>query len=81
MYEQTAHRLQTAAGEKIALQSVSAEVVINNLLSEASLTQVYQNREEKPIEAVYTFPLPSRAVLLGVKLSIGQRELTGSVIS
>ncbi|SPD75429.1 hypothetical protein PITCH_A580032 [uncultured Desulfobacterium sp.] len=55
-------------------------VVLNNLLSEAYLTQVYQNQEEKPIEAVYTFPLPSRAVLLGVKITIGERKLQGVVV-
>ncbi|OGR05527.1 MAG: hypothetical protein A2520_01610 [Deltaproteobacteria bacterium RIFOXYD12_FULL_53_23] len=74
------HGLCSADGEKIALQSVKVEVVFNNLLCETTLTQVYRNLEKKPIEAVYTFPLTSRAVLLGMKITIGSRELLGIAV-
>ena len=80
MYEHTAQSLRTVAGKNIALQSVNVEVSFNNLFCETSITQVYQNQEEKLIEAVYSFPLASRAVLLGLKVTIGDRELQGVVV-
>jgi len=80
MYEQPAYGLQTVAGEDMVLQSVNVEVAFNNLLCETSMTQVYQNQGEKPIEAVYTFPLASHAVLLGLKVTIGDRNLQGVVV-
>ena len=44
------------------------------------MSQVYRNLEKKSIDAVYTFPLASRAVLLGLKITIDGRELQGVVV-
>lgn len=71
--------LRTSAGENVALQSVNINAAFTNLFCETTTTQVYRNLEKKPIEAVYTFPLASGAVLLGLKVAIGGRELKGVV--
>jgi len=71
--------LRSTAGENLILQSVNIDVTFDNLLCETTMTQVYQNLEEKPIEAVYNFPLTSQAVLLGLSVRIGDRELQGVV--
>lgn len=76
----TLQGLSAIDGEKIALQSVRVEVDFNNLLCRTTMTQIYHNLEEKPIEAVYTFPLSGRAVLLNLKVVIGGRELQGVVV-
>ena len=62
--EQITCGLAVVGGERAALQSVTVEVVYNNLLCETFMTQVYKNLEQTSIEAVYTFPLASQAVLL-----------------
>lgn len=80
MPEELIHGLNISGGEKIALQSVAVEVVFNNLLCETELIQVYKNLEQIPIEAVYTFPLTSRAVLLGLEVIIDGRKLHGVVV-
>ncbi len=80
MYEQLEYGLKTGTGELIALQSVGVEVEFHELLCETSMTQTYRNGEDKPIEAVYTFPLASSAVLLALKVSIGTRELQGVIV-
>ncbi len=72
--------LRSATGESLILQSVNIDVTFDNLLCETTMTQVYQNPEEKPIEAVYSFPLTSQAVLLGLSVRIGDRKLQGVVI-
>ena len=51
--------LYSATGANVVLQSVSVDVTLQNLLCETTMQQVYQNLEEKPIEAVYSFPLAS----------------------
>lgn len=80
MPEQLNHGLRATSGETIALQSVNVEVAFNNLLCTTSMSQVYKNLENSPIEAVYTFPLTSRAVLLALDVVIGDRTLAGAVV-
>ena len=72
--------LNTVTGEAVALQSVEVEAVFSNLLCSTTMIQVYKNLEKNPIEAVYTFPLASRAVLLGLNVMIGGRGLQGVVV-
>jgi len=80
MYESTTQGLRTGKGEKVALQSVKVEVVFNDLLCETIMTQAYRNQEDKLIEAVYTFPLSSNAVLLSLTVAIDGREMQGVVV-
>lgn len=67
-------------GEEIALTDVEVSASLRDLLAEVSITQSYVNKEKTNIEAVYTFPLPLDAVLLGMNVSIGNRLLKGVVI-
>jgi len=80
MPEQLTCGLAVVGGERATLQSVAVEVVFNNLLCETFMTQVYKNLEQTSIEAVYTFPLASQAVLLGLEVVIGNRTLHGEVV-
>ena len=63
-YHMAPQGLHTEGEEKIALRSVIVDAQLKNLLNEVLVTQTYQNLENKNIEAVYTFPLPVKAVLL-----------------
>ena len=81
MPELTKHGLQAVDGGDILLESVSVAVVFRDLLAETVLTQVYRNRETGPVEAVYTFPLASQAVLLDLAVCIGGRHLQGVVVA
>ena len=64
---------------RIALKYVQVDATLRGLLSEITVTQIYRNLERHNIEAVYTFPLPLDAVLLGLELTINGRTLTGTV--
>ena len=57
------------------LESVDIEVRLWGLLSHAFVKQVYKNRGNENIEAVYTFPLPRDAVLMDLSL-----ELNGKIL-
>ncbi|MDX9896230.1 MAG: VIT domain-containing protein [Desulfofustis sp.] len=78
--DQHAPGLHTSDGAVVPLKKVTVNVSFTNLLCESVITQTYRNREKHPIEAVYTFPLTSRAVLLDLSITIGERQLQGIVV-
>lgn len=63
----------------LPLQGTHVNADVKNLLSEVSISQTYRNDEPDPIEAVYTFPLPLDAVLLGFSVKLGEKQLTGVI--
>ncbi len=67
--------LEPMGDGEIALQGVTVEATLRGLLSEVTITQTYRNLEKTNIEAVYTFPLPLKAVLMELTL-----ELNGEVL-
>lgn len=72
--------LHTNTNTNIPLQSVNVKATFSNLFCKTAITQTYLNSEQKPIEAIYTFPLSSRAVLLGLEVTIGERKLQGLIV-
>jgi Ca-activated chloride channel family protein len=70
---------QGGGGAAVALLGVEvqAEVVAGHAC--AVVRQRYKNEEQKPIEAVYTFPLPSKAVLTGFSMTVLGRRMEGEV--
>ncbi|UVW30666.1 VIT and VWA domain-containing protein [Massilia sp. H6] len=61
------------------LRSVRADGSVRGLLFELAIEQCYVNASEVSVEAVYTFPIPWDAVLLGVEFVLGERVLEGVV--
>ena len=76
----TAPILEPVGDVKVALQSVNVEADFNNLLCEVNICQKYKNLESVNIEAVYTFPLTSSAVLLDLTIKTRTKVLKGTVI-
>jgi Ca-activated chloride channel family protein len=71
--------LKSLAGMPIPLMGVSLQGLAEGCLHCLTVEQRYQNVETETIEAVYTFPLPMKAVLLSLELEIGERKLRGVV--
>ncbi|MCA1856944.1 VIT and VWA domain-containing protein [Massilia oculi] len=67
------------SGCQPVLQSVQARGTAHGLLLEVSIEQAYVNPGSVNIEAVYSFPLPPGAVLLGLEFELGGRRLQGRV--
>jgi len=72
--------LKSATGETMALQGVTARGGLNGLLFELTVEQRYRNATKTNVEAVYTFPLPSAAVLLDFDVQLNGKLLTGTVV-
>lgn len=66
--------------EPIALVDVTADATLDDLLAEVSIAQTYRNDEDANIEAVYTFALPVDAVLLELRVELGERVLEGVIV-
>jgi Ca-activated chloride channel family protein len=62
------------------LEAVRIEGHLRGLSCELNISQTFRNPGKKNIEAVYTFPLPHKAVLLELTAKIGERTLKGSVL-
>lgn len=69
-----------AEGALVALKSTHVDAVLLDLLTCVTLTQIYVNQEDCPIEAVYTFSLPLAATLLDLDVRLGQRELRATAV-
>ncbi len=65
----------------LPLQGVNAQGRLEGLLFELTVEQRYQNTSERVIEAVFTFPVPVRAVLLGLELELGDRKLEAVAVA
>ncbi len=74
-----AAQLEARGGEKIALEQVEISAVLRGMCSETVMRQCYRNSEQVPIEVVYTFPVPLKAVLLELSIELNDRKLTGLV--
>lgn len=72
--------MQTLAGEKMPLLGVTARGVISGELFELEVEQRYRNDDDKNIEAIYTFPLSARAVLLDIEFELGGKKLSGIAV-
>ena len=72
--------LKSRHGEAMALRGVTASGKVRGLLFELSVEQRYRNPGNANVEAVYTFPLPFEAVLLGLDVHIGERSSTAAVV-
>lgn len=72
--------LKDVQGRAVALKGVQVRARLHGLMAEVEVEQSYLNPQKTNIEAVYTFPLPIGAVLLGLEVEIAGKKLSGSVV-
>jgi Ca-activated chloride channel homolog len=63
------------------LAGVQASGHLEGVLFELTVRQTYRNHSASTLEVVYSFPLPSQAVLLGLWAELDGRRLEGSVLA
>src|SRR5262245_60770419 len=71
--------LMTERGAPVPLLGVSLTGEVFGAQARLTVRQRYRNDETRPIEAIYTFPLPSDSVLCGFAMECAGRRLTGEV--
>jgi Ca-activated chloride channel family protein len=63
------------------LAGVSAVGRLDGVLFELTMRQTYRNTCDQNLEVVYTFPLPSQAVLLGFASELNGSRMVGTIVA
>ncbi|XP_076591858.1 von Willebrand factor A domain-containing protein 5A-like isoform X2 [Chaetodon auriga] len=71
--------LLTAKKEPVPLKSVEVELEVRDHVVTVVSTLTYENKEDKPIEAVFVFPLPGDAAVCHFSATIGQTQIVAEV--
>jgi Ca-activated chloride channel family protein len=65
--------------DRLPLKATSADVHIAGVIADVTVTQVYQNEAQHPLEAVYVFPGSTRAAVYAMTMTIGTRTIRAVV--
>ena len=65
--------------DQLPLKSTLVDVDISGVIADVHIRQVYENRGEKPLEAIYVFPASIRAAVYGMKMTIGERTIVADI--
>jgi Ca-activated chloride channel family protein len=71
--------LMTTEGLKILLKGVDVEGDITGRAAKITVRQLFENNDDKAVEAVYKFPLPEDSSVCGFRAIIGDRVIQGQV--
>ncbi|XP_013766298.1 von Willebrand factor A domain-containing protein 5A-like isoform X3 [Pundamilia nyererei] len=71
--------LLTAQKEPVPLKSIEVELEVRDHVATVVSTLNYENKEDKPLEAVFVFPLPGDAAVCHFNAKIGQTQIVAEV--
>lgn len=67
-------------GGVLQIKDHDVHVTINNGVAVTTVTQVFQNTENRQVEALYTFPVPKGASVANFSMWINGKEMVGEVV-
>jgi Ca-activated chloride channel family protein len=67
-------------GGALEIEEHSVHVTLNNGVAVTNVTQVFRNLENRPVEALYTFPVPRGASVSNFSMWINGKEMVGEVV-
>lgn len=71
---------QGGLGGQLEIKEHTVRVVINNGVAVTEVEQIFLNKEQRMVEALYTFPVPNRASVSGFSMWIAGKEMVGEVV-
>ncbi|MFA5111782.1 MAG: VIT domain-containing protein [Desulfobaccales bacterium] len=66
--------------DALPLKSTHADVKIAGVVAEVKITQVYRNAGKKNLEAIYVFPMSTRAAVHAMRMTIGERVVEAEIM-
>jgi len=63
----------------VPLKSVEVELEVRDHVATVVSTLNYENKEDKPLEAVFVFPMPGDAAVCHFSATIGQTQIVAEV--
>lgn len=67
-------------GGALEVKEHEVNVVVNNGVAVTTVTQVFQNTEDRQVEALYTFPVPKGGSVSNFSMWINGKEMVGEVL-
>ncbi|XP_041849851.1 von Willebrand factor A domain-containing protein 5A-like isoform X2 [Melanotaenia boesemani] len=71
--------LLTPEREQVPLKSIEVELQVRDHVATVVSTLNYENKEDKPVEAVFVFPLPGDAAVCHSSAKVGQTHIVAEV--
>ncbi len=65
--------------DRLPLKSTEANVKITGVIADVTINQTYINAGKNTLEAVYTFPMSTKAAVYAMKMKIGSRTITAEI--
>ncbi|MCF8066974.1 MAG: VWA domain-containing protein [Desulfobacterales bacterium] len=65
--------------DPLPLKSTDVAVNISGVMADVTVTQIYTNKGQRPLEAIYIFPASTRAAVYGMKMQIGERTIVANI--
>jgi Ca-activated chloride channel family protein len=65
---------------RLDIEEQTVNVTINNGIAVTEVTQVFRNKENRQVEALYTFPVPKAASVSNFSMWINGKEMIGEVL-
>lgn len=65
--------------DRLPLKSTTADVKIVGTIADVKITQMYVNTGKNTLEAIYTFPMSTKAAVYGMTMTIGKRKITAQI--
>jgi Ca-activated chloride channel family protein len=67
------------AVDRMPLKSTGAEVHVAGTIAQVEVTQVYQNQGDSVLEAIYIFPLSTKAAIYRMRMTVGDRVIEAKI--
>ena len=65
--------------DQVPLKATKVDVAVSGVIADVRVTQVYENRGTRPINARYVFPGSTRAAVHGMRMRIGDHMIVAQI--
>ena len=65
--------------DRLPLKETRADVSVAGVIAQVDVTQVYANDGDTTLEAVYIFPMSTRAAVNGMTMTVGERVIEATI--
>lgn len=70
---------QSARQQPAVILDSEFQVHVSGLLAQTRLTRTFRNASDQWQEGIFVFPLPDKATVYGLRMTIGEREIVGHI--
>jgi Ca-activated chloride channel homolog len=70
---------EDASVDSFPLKDTDVDVTISGVIADVTVQQTYKNEGEKTLEAIYVFPMSTKAAVYGMTMTIGERKIVAEI--